>query len=377
MEVAAQRVLLVLGTSTGGVARHVRAVAAGLLARGHRVAIAGPSSVEDAFALSGTGARFLPVEVADSLRLVAGVRAVTGLRRLCAHAHVVHAHGLRAGALAALAVRTLPGRRPLLVVTLHNAPVGGVRVHAVHAVLECVTAGGADVVLGVSADLRRRMRRRGARQVDPAVVPAPPGRASTRSREQVRRELGVRPQQPLLVTAARLAPQKGLGMLLDVVAALARAPFGQDVLAVVAGEGPARAALQVRIDAEGLPVRLLGLRDDVPELFTAADVVVQTSVWEGQPLTVQEALRAGAALVATDVGGTAEVTGTAAELVAYGDVRAMAAAVAGLLEDSSRHRALSGAALERAELLPRAGDAVDAVEDLYTRLARRRAGGEC
>ena len=60
---------------------------------------------------------------------------------------------------------------------------------------------------------------------------------------------------------------------------------------------------QARIDAEHLPVRLLGHRDDVPDLLAAADVVVSSAVWEGQPVGIQEALHAGAAVVATDVGG--------------------------------------------------------------------------
>ena len=64
---------------------------------------------------------------------------------------------------------------------------------------------------------------------------------------------------------------------------------------------------------------LLGRRDDVADLLAAADVVVVASLWEGQPLAVQEALRAGPPVVATDAGGTAEVTGDAAVLVPPGD----------------------------------------------------------
>ena len=66
-------------------------------------------------------------------------------------------------------------------------------------------------------------------------------------------------------------------------------------------------------------MRLLGHRDDVPDLLAAADVVVSSAVWEGQPVGLQEALHAGAAVVATDVGGTAAVVGDAALLVPPAD----------------------------------------------------------
>ncbi|MFP5390056.1 MAG: EAL domain-containing protein, partial [Gammaproteobacteria bacterium] len=86
---------------------------------------------------------------------------------------------VRAGALAVLAVRTLPaGRRPGVVVTLHNLPVGGRAVRAVSAVLERVVARGADAVLGVSGDLVDRARRLGAAHAERALVPAPPHRAA-------------------------------------------------------------------------------------------------------------------------------------------------------------------------------------------------------
>ncbi len=92
------------------------------------------------------------------------------------------------------------------------------------------------------------------------------------------------------------------------------------------------------------PLRLLGVRRDVPDLLGAADVVVVPSRWEGQPLVVQEALRAGAAVVATDAGGTREVTGDAARLVPPGDAAALAGAIEGLLEDPAGPRRARAAA---------------------------------
>lgn len=368
------RVLLVLGTSSGGVGRHVAALARGLVADGRPVTVAGPAGALAAFDLPGTGAALAAVEVSDRPRPARDARAIVRLRHLAAGHDVVHAHGLRAGALAVLA--TLPNGRPPVLVTLHNALVGGGRTAVVHRVLERVVARGAVLVLGVSGDLVTRMGALGARTAGRAIVPAPSRPGSGATAAEVRAALGVPGDVALAVTVARLAPQKGLEALLDAAGAVTRTVAAQRVRWVVAGDGPLHGALSERIAGEGLPVTLLGRRDDVPDLLAAADVAVVPSVWEGQPLVVQEALRAGAAVVATDVGGTAEVTGSAAVLVPPDDPGALAAAVTALLADPDRAAALRTAALTRAGTLPTDGDAVRQVEALYDRLAARRAADE-
>ncbi|MBX6769701.1 MAG: glycosyltransferase, partial [Actinomadura rubrobrunea] len=174
------RVALVLATSAGGVGRHVRSVAAGLAARGARVAVCGPASTEEQFGFGAAGARFAAVDIADRPRPVHDVRAVARLRTLLRHADVVHAHGLRAGGLTVAAcARVAPGplrfaqEGPPVVVTLHNAVLAGGRTAAVYGALERVVAKGAAMVLGVSPDLEERMRALGARSVGHALVPAP------------------------------------------------------------------------------------------------------------------------------------------------------------------------------------------------------------
>ncbi|WP_084958397.1 glycosyltransferase family 4 protein [Thermoactinospora rubra] len=355
------RVLLVLGTSAGGVGRHVRMLAEELGRRGHRVVVAGPRATEEAFGFTRAGAGFAEVAVADRPRPAGDLRAVAALRRLAGEAGVVHAHGLRAGALAALGRR----RGVPLVVTLHNALTTGGLVGAVYGVLERIVAGRADHVLVVSPDLGERMAALGARRVSPAVVPAPALRAPARAPEEVRAELGAL-GRPLVLTVARLAQQKGLEALLDVAAG--PWPEGAPLFAV-AGDGPLRAALQARIDREGLPVVLLGDRADVPDLLAAATVVVCPSRWEGQPLSLSEALMAGRPVVATAVGGIPGLLGDAGVLVPYGDVEAMRAAVRRLTADPDEAGRLARAAARRGGRLPDARAAVEAV------LAAYRAAG--
>jgi glycosyltransferase involved in cell wall biosynthesis len=369
-----RRLLLVAGRSTGGVGNHLRAVAVGFLARGHLVRIAAPADTAEHFALAATGADVHAVDIADRPRPPADVRAVRTLRRLAIGADVVHAHGLRAGALMALAL-TGAHRGPPLVVTLHNAAPEGRVTRLAYGVLERLVAARADLVLTVSADLAERMRHRGARAVDHALVPAPAGPAPERAPAAVRGELGA-DGRPLVLTVARLAAQKGLPLLLDAVGSVAvgfvatdpSAATGSGPLFVVAGDGPLRAELSERIAREHLPVRLLGRRTDVADLLGAADVFVLASLWEGQPLVLQEALRAGVPIVATDVGGVRAVVGDAAVLVPAGDPAALAGALVGVLTDRGAASDLRERALRRAGELPTEADVIRQLADAYDRV---------
>ena len=101
------------------------------------------------------------MDIAERPSPVDDAAAVRALRHLAHGADVVHAHGLRAAALVALAATGLPVP---VVATLHNAAPAGVVGRAVYAALERLVAGRCDVVLGVSTDLVERMDRLGARR---------------------------------------------------------------------------------------------------------------------------------------------------------------------------------------------------------------------
>ena len=95
------------------------------------------------------------------------------------------------------------------------------------------------------------------------------------------------------------------------------------------------------------------------------------SRWEGQPLIVQEALRAGRPLVASRVGGIPALTGEdGALLVPPGDPGRLASAVASVLDDPVLSRHLATAAAARAAALPSPSVAVDAAVAVYARLTR-------
>jgi glycosyltransferase involved in cell wall biosynthesis len=378
------KLALVLGTSTGGTARHVRMLATGCAARGLRVEVFGPAQTDGDFAFSagtespGSTAApvgFTAVEIADRPRLLHDLRAIARLRRLFQawQPDVVHAHGLRAGALTAIAVafaRT-PGGGPALVVTVHNAPPASGVTGAVYRVLELIVARNADSVLCVSPDLEDRMRAAGARRVGHAVVPAAPagltGDVSAQTRAALRAEFGAEPDQAIVLAVGRLAAQKGFGLLLD--AAAGWRDVQPEPLLVIAGQGPLAAELQAQAASLGLTVRFVGQRRDVSALLAAADVFVLPSVWEGQALILQEALRAGVPIVATRVGGNSGLLGEdAAILVPGGDAHALAEAVRAVLGDPALAARLRAAAAARA--LPAADEAVTAALAEYRHVTR-------
>jgi glycosyltransferase involved in cell wall biosynthesis len=361
------RIGLVLASSTGGIGRHVGMLVEGLVAHGHEVSVHGPAATEQQFGFSGRGARFVPVEIPASPQ-PGDVLAVRALRRSLKGVDVIHAHSLRAGLVAALA---RPGGTPL-VVTWHNLVLAtGLRAKLYHP-LERRVATAADVTLAVSSDLVARVRELGGRDVRLAKVPAPLLRPSARERGDTRRELGVEPDQPLVLAVGRLHPQKGFETLVSAAARWRdRVP---EPFVAIAGSGPSYMSLAQRISVERAPVHLLGYRDDVPDLLAAADLVVATSVWEGQPLFVQETLAAGVPLVTTAVGGIPELVGTAARLVEPSDVDAISDAALELLDDPAARAALGKQGLAQAATWPTERDTLEQVEAVYAHLRTRGEG---
>ena len=361
----------VLGTSEGGTGRHVAMLARGSAAAGLGVSVFGPASTRELF----SDVAFETVAIGDRPQPVGDTAAMRRLRRLlmAMNTDVVHAHGMRAGALAALALRPFAaqrqaaaarwpgGRPPALVVTVHNAPPAGGSAAMIYGLLERLVAANADVVLCVSSDLSARMRRLGAAVVGRAIVPAPAGRGDGWPPEDLPGD------RPVVLGVGRLARQKDFGTL---IAAAARwRDRRPQPLVVIAGAGPLCTELAEQARDLGADVRLLGRRDDIPDLLAAADVLALPSLWEGQPLILQEALRASRPIVATDVGGVRELTGAkAALLVEPGDPAALAAAVLSVLDDPGLAGRLSKAAALRAAALPTESDAIAASVDLYRRL---------
>jgi len=189
-----------------------------------------------------------------------------------------------------------------------------------------------------------------AERVSVLPNPAPP-LPELRPREVLRAELGL--DGPTLAFAGRLTAQKSLGVALEAVAAV------DGVTLAIAGEGDERAPLERRAAELGLGarVRFLGAlpRERVLELFRAADAAILSSSWENFPHTVVEALAVGTPVIATAIGGVAEIVndGENGLLVPAGDAVALADAVRRFLADEPlRERLRAAAAPSVAEYAP-------------------------
>ncbi|MGW5284129.1 glycosyltransferase family 4 protein [Streptomyces collinus] len=358
------RTVQVLGGGNAGSSAHVRSLAEGLVARGVRVTVCAPVEADRTYDFTGTGADHVHVPRSSDPASVAALRAA------CADADLVHAHGLHASFRAVLA---LGGRSTPLVVTWHNRPrAEGARAHLLR-LLERRVMRTAAVVLGTTADLVDRARRTGARDARLAAVALPGGRRPVdaedpdRLRPKIRAELGAT-GRPLLMAVGSLDQQRGYDVLLD--AARAWRDLDPVPLVVVAGEGPLRPVLQRRIEDEELPVRLVGLREDVPELLTAADLALLTSRWESRSVLAQEALHARVPLVATRVGGIPDLVGDAAELVPRDDPEALSEAVVRLLADPGRRELLRERGVRQAATWPTEDETVAQVLSVYDELTR-------
>jgi glycosyltransferase involved in cell wall biosynthesis len=185
------------------------------------------------------------------------------------------------------------------------------------------------------------------RGIDPARI------APARERADVRRELEIGEEAPVVISLGALSPEKDPVAHLDLCAKIAGAL--PDVAYLFAGDGPMRDEMPEAVLSRGLQdhVRMLGTRSDVGDLLGASDLLVLASRTEGMPGCVIEAGMAGVPVVSFGLAGVPEVVedGATGYVVPPGDHAALADRALELLEDEALRRAMGEAAIARC--LPR------------------------
>lgn len=167
--------------------------------------------------------------------------------------------------------------------------------------------------------------------------------------EKVRLALGVRPDDLFLLSVGRLTGQKAHAVLIRAMADIAQRK--KQLRLYIAGDGPLRRELTELIGKLelGRHVYLLGEREDIPQLLSAADMFILPSRSEGLPIALLEAMGAGLAVVATRTGGIADLVevGVTGMLVDPDQPAALASAITRLIDDPALRRRLGQAAREK------------------------------
>lgn len=295
------------------------------------------------------------------------------LRRLVVdhRVDVVHAHSplVASGARAVLATIGTP-RRPRLVVTLHNQWESH---HVAVRALDRASWRRDDQRLAVSEAVRRSLPEPAASRAETLVhgvdVSALRARAD---RAGVRAELGVTDDEVLVGTVANLRGTKGYPDLIAAASSVVRRH--PETRFVSVGQGPLLAELEAQRDAAGLGehLRFLGYRADAARIVSGCDVFCLSSHHEGLPVALMEALALGVPVVATDVGGIAELVDTGVQGVVVPPRRPelLADALAAVVADTDLRRRLADGARVQGDRLD-AGRATAEVEAHYHRLVGR------
>lgn len=381
------KVAICLESTIGGTRKHVRELALGLDPRSFDVHLVvslrrGRELLFDADALSHRGVRMHVIPMSRSISPIEDLPSLRRLVRLFRNERfdVVHTHSAKAGFLGRLAARI--AGVPRIIHTPHVWPFQWAHglARMVYYRLEHFAARWCDRIVCVGPGQRKFGLASGVvgdhedklvvihNGIDPAPIDAAADRGG------VRAELGVMPGHLAVGMVARLAPQKGVGRFLEAAALIARGQ--RNVRFLLVGSGPLERSVRRRARELGLgPARLalLGHREDVPRLCSGFDVFALSSLYEGLPYVLLEAMAARRPIVATRVSGVEDVIedGLTGRLASPGDAAAIADTISELLSDSDARYHLGQAARKRVvEAFP-LGRFIDA----HARLYEGAAGG--
>ncbi len=322
--------------------------------------VCGPGGIldEDAKRL-GVKVRFVP-SLVRAVRPARDLAALSALVRIFREERpdIVHTHSSKAGILGRLAARR--ARVPKVVHTIHGYGFHAAQPWAQYRTflaLERLAARFTDHFIAVSrANLEEGLAlglftpgkvsliRSGISLREFGGASRGPGGPVLRG--GLRQELGLPEDAPLVGMVACLKPQKSPLTFIEVAARVAREVPG--AFFVVAGDGEQRPAVERRRAELGLEgrLRLLGWRRDIPNVMASLDVLLHTSLWEGLPRVLPEAIASGVPIVATSVDGTSDILedGSTGIVCAPGDIEGLAGGVRRLLLDRDLGRVLAGRA---------------------------------
>ncbi len=361
--------LLIESDGPGGAERLLIQTAEELRRRGHRVLPVGPAHGCGWLAAQLEAVGFETATFA--LRSAIDPRCVTRLVRLLRDRHidVVHSHEFTMAVYGAAATSYL---RVPHIVTMHGGGRFKQRWRR-RAALRWAIRNSAAVVAVSGATQRDLVQSLGVD--DDAITLIANGIQPLEGEPtRVRRELQIQADELLILAVGNLYPVKGHRVLLDALSRLSRDAASQQWRLAIAGRGEEEESLRTLARESGIGdrVHLLGAREDIGDVLSAADVFVMPSLSEGLPLALLEAMFASKPIIASAIGGIPEVVGDGSEalLTPPGESRALASALRTLLAEPQTRTRLGVAARQRADAMFSLDALVDAYESLYRKGTR-------
>jgi len=377
--------------NVGGPAWHAVLLTAGTRARYPTLLAIGQSGAHegDASALAeqhGAGDQVIRVPgLGRDIGLLGDLRALWTLWRLCRQykPDIVHTHTAKAGALGRLAA-WLAGV-PVRVHTFHGHVFHGYFARwktALYIRVERALARITTRIVAISARQARELReylRLAADRISVIPLGFDLRRFQVAERQaacaRFRAAIGARPDQTVITMVGRLTAIKNHPLAFAALAGLGR----PDVLLVLVGGGEEAERLRALARSLGIErqVRFAGWWHDLEAVYYGSDIVALSSDNEGTPVCLIEALACGRAVVATDVGGVADVLeeGRRGLLVPPGRVDAFAEALRRLLDPAERARyeaADAAAVVERYGITRLVADVEALYDELLTQHPSRR-----
>ena len=294
---------IVTGLNRGGAEIQVFYLAKGLRDRGWSaevVSMLEGGTIVDDFRQAG-----IPLHQLGIRRGVPDPRAILRLRNIIRNFRpdIVHSHMVHANLLARITRLVCP--MPVLISTAHNMTEGRRWTEIAYRVTDSI-GDLTTIICNAAAERYVRVGSVPSERLKVVVngLPVEQFRPDVNSRAQIRRQLGIR-EEFVWLAVGRFEPPKDYANLIN---AIAQVPSNRSLL-LIAGDGPLRPDIEKL--ASDLKVsdriRFLGIRKDISALMGAADGYVMSSAWEGLPMVLLEAAASGLPIVATNVGGNAEV----------------------------------------------------------------------
>lgn len=370
----------------GGAQENTLYTAAGLDPRRYQVTVlSGPQTGSEGSLIEEARQQGIALELLPTLvRQISPLQDLRTLQVLVQHLRqerytIIHTHSSKAGILGRIAAHV--AGVPVILHTVHGWSFHDYMpliTRWLYILLERLCARYSDVLIVVTRRDEEKGLRAGIGRPDQyrlirSAIPLQQFDPSRGQRQQVRLALNIPQQALVLGNIGRFSPQKNPLDWVRIAGSLAeRYP---DLYFLMVGDGPLRPAVEAELQRQGIAsrTRLTGLRRDIPQMLSAMDIFLLTSLWEGLPRVLPQAMSMGLPVVANQADGTQEAIqhGVTGFLVQPGHLEKAVNYCAQLIEDPALRRSLGEAGQEFARREFDLARMLEQIDQTYQELLER------